>query len=351
MEDALRVLVLGVWAACAGCGARTELGAPPSPLGDDGAGSGSGGDDAGCPFASVTVLATSSGTDVDVRLGGGFVYWNDGAILHRVSKAGGEVTDVVSGVIDVGDYDVGSNDTYFVTHGSAQIAKASGGTVATLEGPVQRIVADGDTLYIVAPFGDVEALYRVPLSSPSPVIITSLGIASLPSGDEYPQRVYGMVVRNHVAYVSMIGFPPNASIVASIDLGSGSVTQLSSTTLSLPVTSVAADDRFVYFADYIDHAQPAIWRVPVAGGHAEAIVSTPNYCTSCTFPTPLAVDSDSLYFPIDEFGATLSAWPTAGGMASTFANDVAGSISGIAADDVCVYWVAEGDGNVYAAPK
>ncbi len=226
--------------------------------------------------------------------------------------------------------------------------------MGTLDGPIEMLALADDMLVVAAPYGAVEALYLMPAAGGSPSVVASLGIASKTPQGEYPQGVYGLVVRDQVAYVSVIGYPPNESIIASVDLTSRSVTQLSVGTLSLPVTQVAVDDAFVYFADYIDHAEPAIWRVSISGnGAPQAVIPTPNYCSSCGFTTPLAVDGTNLYFTTDEFGATLAAWPTAGGTPVTIAagTNVNASISGVASDDTCIYWVAEGDGNVYAAPK
>lgn len=96
---------------------------------------------------------------------------------------------------------------------------------------------------------------------------------------------------------------------------------------------------------------PAIWHVPIGGGSAEAIVQTPTYCASCMFPAPLAVGSSRLFFTSDEEGTTLQSLPTTGGTASVVSGPGAGSsVTAIATDGACVYWVALNDQAVRVAP-
>ncbi len=352
MLDRVGAVVLSVLTATTmwACGARTELAAPFVPSDDGSTGDGSTAD-GGCPFSSVTVLAAGSQQNIDVRLDGENVYWNDGAHIQRVKKSGGAVTAVADGTIDVGSFDVASSGVYFTTHGSSDVMRAGGDKVATLPGPIQLVTASANAVYVVAPGGAALGLYSVPLGGGSFTLVSSL---SVPSPTPAPDGAYGLVVRNEVAYLSLIGFGPNASQIVAVDLASGSINELSSATLSLPPTSLAVDDEYVYFAEFIAaNALPAIRLVPIAGGlHTEPVVVLQTYCTSCPFPAPLAVDDTNVYFANDEFGTTLDSWGKEGD-AGVFAPGSAkqAPISGIATDGVCVYWVAQGDANVYAAPK
>ena len=336
------------------CGARTDLGSAVSIAPPDG-GSTSKKDAATstCQFSEPTSIAQGA-ANVDVRLAGDFVYWNDGARIMRVAKSGGASEVVATALVNPGAFDASTGGVVFAAHGDAKVMLAPSSLVAVLPhaGIEALAAAPNGHVYAVAPAGPFEALYD--LHDGYAALVTTLSFSTpdaLPLG-AFPQSAYGFFVDATNAYVSFIGFAPNASRVVSVNLVSGNVTTLSAAPLSLPGTTLVLDSQYVYYASSFGSVGPSIDRVPLASGDAGAIASTPTYCTDCA-RTILASDDANVYFSSGELGQNVAAVPKSGGATPNILWTAKSKtpVSGIASDGACVYWVATNDAHVYVAPR
>jgi hypothetical protein len=337
----------------AACGARTDLGAP-RPTSENPPDS-----DAQppvtiqCTAKEKTVLAHGTVNDVDVRIDSAFVYWNDGAHIVRVPKNGGASTVVVDAVVDPGAFDVSPSGVVYAEHGKNQVRRADGTVLGVVSRPsIELVAVAAEAVYVVAPQGKDEALYRLQGNDVQAIATLPLTAPDSLGSGQFPQAAYDLVVDGGAAYVSLIGHAPLPSKVLAVDLGTQNVLTLAAMPLSLPGTSLTVDDSNVYFTSSFGQDAPALFGVSRSGGVPSAVVPTQTYCADCT-RIAVASDDSAVYFTAGEFGQDLASWnkKDSTGLPDYVAQTtVDAAVTGIRSDGVCVYWVVGSDPNVYVAP-
>lgn len=334
-----------------GCGARTELAAPPFGGSTPGASS-DGGGDGGSDSANATIctataptLLFSGGVDITaVAVDDTSVYWTDFVddTVKAANKSGNGELHLVGTGNGAHGITVASGDVYWTDFGSGKIARAT-----VDEGPMDVIASGqlgasdvavlGSDVYWTTYDGDTVARLH---GSPVPEILAQGG----------------------AAYTSITTDGNSVFWAGQVDITSGDIHRYDPATetitsliegLSGAPWSVSTDGVNVYFIGVSATGQTTISSMPVGGGAAvplAAVPSDPAACPGGGCQGDVRTDGVFVYFTSDITDGFVRKVPVGGGDPVVIADHQAQPY-GLAVDATCVYWGNFADGTVMMAPK
>jgi hypothetical protein len=178
-----------------------------------------------------------------IAVNGNSVYWMDDSSIQRVSKSGGAVTTIVSGLIGTGSLVVTSSTVYFTSRASVsgtssllQSVSVDGGAVSTLSsglGQVSSLAVDSSSIYWSEASGAIE---KIPVGGGSVATLRLAG-ANLSAG--------GIALDTDFLYLQV----PGPVSILKFPLVGGDPTTLIITGNGDQPHAIAVDATSVYFSD------------------------------------------------------------------------------------------------------